>query len=726
MKTENNHRTIRTSSSINDAYDMHESHSHEPLVAQTYNLENFSKKVEDKLEDDEDDDDMGLPCGWGPLQPSRLQKFRSARWVLFWLCWAGFLQGLIVNGFINVVITTIEKRYQLRSTESGLIAGGYDIASFLCLIPVSYLGGSRSKPVFIGSGVLVLALGSFVFSLPHYMSGPYSFSQEQEDVCSAANSSADCSADSVSHLNQYKYVFFLGQLLHGAGAAPFYTLGCTYLDENVPTKMSSVYLGIYYTMAVIGPAVGYVIGGQFLKLYVDVGVDASELGLTSSSSVWVGAWWIGFIFTAILGALVAIPLTAFPKTLPGALRIKAEKKTEMHQKLQNSEAVQSGFGTSLKDLPSSFRFLLTNPTFVFLSLAGATEGMLVSGLATFLPKVIESQFSIAASYAAVLVGLVTIPGAGGGTFLGGYLVKKLNLRCAGIIKMCIIFSFICVGLVFIFILHCPNAKFAGLNQFLPNSSDQSGVPKFQGTCNEACSCSPRQYDPVCGTDNIVYYSPCFAGCKNTYQLHSTKVYGDCACIEHEGRNVTINGQKVIIQASREKCVNYCSYMPVFLLLIFLSMLFTFLVSMPSLSGTLRCVAESQKSFALGVQWIAVRLLGTIPAPILFGSLIDVSCELWQDTCKKQGACLFYDNQLMSTNVLILACVLKSLSCVFFFFAWLLYCPPGGSEESAEQTTKVDNCDPMESNHKEIIPTDNFSSKSNSDVHKDKVTNGNII
>ncbi|GIY80224.1 solute carrier organic anion transporter family member 4A1 [Caerostris extrusa] len=77
-------------------------------------------------------------------------------------------------------------------------------------------------------------------------------------------------------------------------------------------------------------------------------------------------------------------------------------------------------------------------------------------------------------------------------------------------------------------------------------------------------------------------------------------------------------------------------------------------------------AESQKSFALGVQWIAVRLLGTIPAPILFGSLIDVSCELWQDTCKEQGACLFYDNQLMSTNVLILACVLKSLSCIFFF------------------------------------------------------------
>lgn len=29
------------------------------------------------------------------------------------------------------------------------------------------------------------------------------------------------------------------------------------------------FIGIYYTMAVIGPAVGYVVGGQLLLLYTD-------------------------------------------------------------------------------------------------------------------------------------------------------------------------------------------------------------------------------------------------------------------------------------------------------------------------------------------------------------------------------------------------------------------------------------------------------------------------
>lgn len=39
------------------------------------------------------------------------------------------------------------------------------------------------------------------------------------------------------------WLFFVSQLLHGAGASPLFTLGVTYIDENVSKKMSSVYLG---------------------------------------------------------------------------------------------------------------------------------------------------------------------------------------------------------------------------------------------------------------------------------------------------------------------------------------------------------------------------------------------------------------------------------------------------------------------------------------------------
>ena len=42
------------------------------------------------------------------------------------------------------------------------------------------------------------------------------------------------------------WLFFLAQLLHGAGASPLFTLGVTYIDENVSKKMSSVYLGKFF------------------------------------------------------------------------------------------------------------------------------------------------------------------------------------------------------------------------------------------------------------------------------------------------------------------------------------------------------------------------------------------------------------------------------------------------------------------------------------------------
>ncbi|PRD30160.1 UNVERIFIED_CONTAM: Slco4a1 [Trichonephila clavipes] len=490
-------------------------------------------------------------CGWGQFRPFCLQNFRTPQWVLFWLCWAGALQGLIVNGFINVVITTIEKRYELKSTESGLIAGCYDIASFIFLIPVTYLGGTRSKPFFLGSGLVVLAFGSLVFSLPYFLAGPYTFSQEQDFHCHSGlpsvNYSITCSPDD-SSLSSYKYVFFIGQFLHGVGAVPLYTLG------------------IFYTMAIVGPAIGYLLGGQLLKIYVDFGVDANELGLSPSSTVWIGAWWIGFVFSAVIGLLVAIPVLAFPKTLPSTAKVKAGKVSEMHQKLEESEATRVSFGSSLSDLPASLSLLVTNPTFVFLSLAGASEGILLAGLATFLPKLIESQFSYQASFAAFIVGTVTIPGAGGGNLLGGYIVKKFKMKCASIIRMCILFSLICLAFSFIFILHCPDANFAGVNTKLVNDTS---VSKFTLDCNADCLCSDRNYDPVCGVDNVIYFSPCYAGCQTVFQDRDKKSYGSCSCIDQGLTNITHSATNIAIEATREK------------------------FSMPSLSATLSIVLSSQ-------------------------------------------------------------------------------------------------------------------------------------
>ena len=162
---------------------------------------------------------------------------------------------MIVNGFIGVVITTIERRFDLASTESGIIASSYDVASVLLLIPVSYFGGMGRKPRWLAFGISIVGLGSFVFALPHFMTNLYNYESTREhNHCYSqggshhSNSSATmCSQDDESQadrkLSNYKYMFILAQLLHGAGAAPLYTLGVTYLDENLKPKVTPVYVG---------------------------------------------------------------------------------------------------------------------------------------------------------------------------------------------------------------------------------------------------------------------------------------------------------------------------------------------------------------------------------------------------------------------------------------------------------------------------------------------------
>lgn len=104
---------------------------------------------------------------------------------------------------------------------------GYDIASFFCLIPVSYFGGrvGASKPKWVGWGIVIMGLGFFTFSLPHFLVGPYrAESQSQNNVCASSRNetAAECSdggdeRSGMEDLSWNVWFFFVAQLLHGIG-----------------------------------------------------------------------------------------------------------------------------------------------------------------------------------------------------------------------------------------------------------------------------------------------------------------------------------------------------------------------------------------------------------------------------------------------------------------------------------------------------------------------------
>ena len=58
-------------------------------------------------------------------------------------------------GYVNSVITTIEKRFEIGSLWSGLIAASVEIGCLVAVVFVSYLGGCRHIPDWIGCGAIL-------------------------------------------------------------------------------------------------------------------------------------------------------------------------------------------------------------------------------------------------------------------------------------------------------------------------------------------------------------------------------------------------------------------------------------------------------------------------------------------------------------------------------------------------------------------------------------------
>lgn len=99
--------------------------------------------------------------------PSLKKKMKKKTWVgklmqqfwffqvfVFLLSFLVTVQQALSSGYINSVITTIEKRFEIPSSLSGLIASSYEIGNVITVIFVSYLGSRRHIPVWIAIGKL--------------------------------------------------------------------------------------------------------------------------------------------------------------------------------------------------------------------------------------------------------------------------------------------------------------------------------------------------------------------------------------------------------------------------------------------------------------------------------------------------------------------------------------------------------------------------------------------
>lgn len=223
-------------------------------------------------------------------------------------------------------MTSIERRFKLSSTQSGVIVSTYFFTGIFVNLFVAYIGGRGHKARWLAGGMLIYAFGALIYSLPHFISGiyQYSLSDEYSSLCKSGDDVIDDdvmdpSGDTpTQNDSQYLYFFIAAQIALGLGSAPLYTLGIAYLDENVSVHKSGLYLGIFYAFATLGPAVGYITGGVLLQFYTDF-LAVKTVILKPGDPGWVGAWWLGMVLAAPVALAVACFLSIFPKELPGKL-----------------------------------------------------------------------------------------------------------------------------------------------------------------------------------------------------------------------------------------------------------------------------------------------------------------------------------------------------------------------------------------------------------------------
>lgn len=121
---------------------------------------------------------------------------------------------------------------------------------------------------------------------------------------------------------------------------------------------------------------------------------------------------------------------------------------------------------------------------------------------------------------------------------------------------------------------------------------------------------------------------------------------------------------------RVSCTTDCQYLIPFVVIQFFGIFMTFLATMPSVVASLRAVYPEEKSLALGLQSMILRLCGSIPGPILFGFFVDKACIMSEPSCDENGSCLVYDNYTMSMTFLAICVICKIFALVFFGLGYL--------------------------------------------------------
>ena len=241
---------------------------------QSDQLETDSNIIQQETSTKEADENV---FGWGFFHPSWLQCFNHRWWLIVFLFLYGFLAEVVIAGFTATTVSSLEKRFSLKSAEVGAFASCSEISAAIIGFIASYYADVNHKGRFLSIGALILGIGAIIFALPHFFVGPYQpvfTASNYTDLCvlkptSFVDQVCNANSDVIAPARRFYPVFIVAQLIMGAGYNLLFNIGYAYMDENVHPTSSAMYLAIMASVTAIGPGLGFIMGSNILQIYVD-------------------------------------------------------------------------------------------------------------------------------------------------------------------------------------------------------------------------------------------------------------------------------------------------------------------------------------------------------------------------------------------------------------------------------------------------------------------------
>jgi hypothetical protein len=113
------------------------------------------------------------------------------------------------------------------------------------------------------------------------------------------------------------------------------------------------------------------------------------LNLTPKDPRWIGAWWLAFLVFGLLFFLLAITISGFPSSLPGA-----KERREKHIREGNLNKNTNSKEARLKEILPELKSLLMNWTLLFNTLGISVGLIFVYSFVPFLGKIVHLKFGL--------------------------------------------------------------------------------------------------------------------------------------------------------------------------------------------------------------------------------------------------------------------------------------------------------------------------------------------